>query len=80
MNCALQSYIGIYINRNAVIPAWMPETSHRDVKLWSGMEPKSSRRGIARLPSLALDSGIHAGMTGLNILVYNEESWSLEPA
>jgi hypothetical protein len=36
-----------------------------DVKLWSGIEPKSSRSGIGKLPSLALDTGIHAGMTVL---------------
>jgi hypothetical protein len=52
----------------AVIPAWMPETSHRDVNLWSGIEPKSCPRGIGRLPSLALDSGIPAGMTDSNYL------------
>ena len=50
----------------AVIPAWMPETGHRDVNIWFGIEPKSCPRGIGRLPSLALDSGIHAGMTCLS--------------
>jgi putative DNA methylase len=46
-----------------VIPAGMPESSHRDVNLGSGIEPKLSHRSIGSLPSLALDSGIHAGMT-----------------
>ncbi|MDP3007469.1 MAG: hypothetical protein Q8N30_00170 [Methylococcales bacterium] len=36
---------------NAVILAWMPESSHRDV--------------INVIPSVALDSSIHAGMTML---------------
>jgi hypothetical protein len=36
-----------------------------DVTLWFGIEPKSSRRAIGKLPSLALDTGIHAGMTAL---------------
>ena len=36
-----------------------------DVKLWFGIEPKSSRHAIGKLPSLALDTGIHAGMTVL---------------
>jgi hypothetical protein len=57
---------------NTGIPAWMPESSHRDVNLWPVIKPKSSRRGIERLPSLALDSGIHGGMTGLEALVYND--------
>ena len=30
----------------------------------AGIEAESSRCGIGKLPSLALDSGIHAGMTG----------------
>jgi hypothetical protein len=34
-----------------------------DVKLWSAIEPKSGRYGIGKLPSLALDTGIHADMT-----------------
>ncbi|MDD1627579.1 MAG: hypothetical protein LUQ26_08925 [Methylococcaceae bacterium] len=39
-----------------------------DVKLWFGIEPKSSRRAIGKLPSLALDTGIHAGMTVLAVV------------
>ncbi|NOT86329.1 MAG: hypothetical protein HOP02_16455 [Methylococcaceae bacterium] len=46
-----------------VIPAGMPESSHMDVNLRTGIKPKSSHRGIGKLPSLALDSGIPAGMT-----------------
>ncbi|WP_411726048.1 DUF1156 domain-containing protein, partial [Methyloglobulus sp.] len=46
-----------------VIPAGMPESSHMDVNLWSGIEPESSLGSIGELPSLALDSGIPAGMT-----------------
>ena len=46
-----------------VIPALMPESSHRDVKLWAGTALRLSTCAANRLPSMALDSGIHAGMT-----------------
>jgi len=46
-----------------VIPAGVPESSHMDVNPGSGIEPKTSHRSIGSLPSLALDSGIPAGMT-----------------
>ena len=42
-----------------------------DVNLWSGITPKTSLRDIGRLPSLALDSVIPAGMTLLKTLVYS---------
>jgi len=42
-----------------------------DVNRWLGITPKASHRGIGRLPSLVLDSGIHAGMTFLKPLVYS---------
>jgi len=48
-----------------VIPAWMQESSHKDVKLWSGIVLKSRLTSIGRLPSMALVTGIHAGMTVL---------------
>ena len=41
----------------------MPESSHKDVKLRAGTLPKSSTCASGKLPSMALDSGIHAGMT-----------------
>ena len=50
---------------NTVIPAWMPESSHKDVKLRAGNSPDSNTCANGKLPSMALDSGIHAGMTGL---------------
>jgi len=43
----------------------MPESSHMDVKPWTGIEPKSCSNGIGKLPSMALDTGIPAGMTVL---------------
>ncbi|MFI3197437.1 MAG: BREX-1 system adenine-specific DNA-methyltransferase PglX [Methylococcaceae bacterium] len=46
-----------------VIPAGMPESSHRDVNL-SAYTPAYSGIGVnINLPSVALDSGIPAGMT-----------------
>ncbi|MEI7867617.1 MAG: hypothetical protein WCI11_06980 [Candidatus Methylumidiphilus sp.] len=41
----------------------MPESSHKDVKLRAGTLPESSTCASGKLPSMALDSGIHAGMT-----------------
>jgi len=48
-----------------VIPAWIPVSSHREVKLWIGTSLQSSVCKPIKLPSMALDSGIHAGMTVL---------------
>ena len=42
----------------------LPESSHRDVNLGADREPKSNIYVTNQLPSMALDSGIHAGMTG----------------
>jgi hypothetical protein len=55
--------------KNAVIPAWMLESSHRDVK------PCYAKLLfiIMLLPSVALDSGIHARMTGLKIVASDKE-------
>jgi hypothetical protein len=39
------------------------ESRHRDVKLWADTSAQSSTCAAAKLPSMALDSGIHAGMT-----------------
>jgi len=36
----------------------MQESSRMDVKLWLGIKPKSSRSGIGKLPSMALDTGM----------------------
>jgi len=47
----------------AVIPAWMPESSHKDVNLVVAIKPFSNTYATDKLPSMALDSGIHAGMT-----------------
>jgi len=40
----------------------MPKSSPKDVKLCSGIAPKPRRNGIGKLPFMALDTGIHAGM------------------
>ena len=48
-----------------VIPAWMPESSHRDVKVRRHPALLIDMRGSGKLPSMALDTGIHAGMTTL---------------
>ena len=48
----------------------------------AGIEAESSRCGIGKLPSLALDSGIHAGMTGfgakLRIAEAKSPSWRMK--
>ncbi|MEI6709213.1 MAG: hypothetical protein WCK96_18985 [Methylococcales bacterium] len=49
--------------KNTVIPAWMLESSHKDVESCY----VKLLFIIMRLPSVALDSGIPARMTGLNI-------------
>jgi len=49
--------------RRLVIPAWMPESSHKDVSLGVAIKPFSNTYATDKLPSMALDSGIHAGMT-----------------
>jgi len=41
-----------------------------DVKLWSGIAPKSCRGVTDKLPSMALDTGIPAGMTVLAEVPY----------
>jgi len=41
------------------------ESSHMDVKPWTGIEPKSCSNSIGKLPSMVLDTGIPAGMTVL---------------
>jgi hypothetical protein len=46
-----------------VIPAGMPESSHKDVKFWTYSYAKSSSCEVPKLPSMAVDYGIHAGMT-----------------
>lgn len=50
-------------NDKYVIPAGMQESNHMDVNLGSDTKPNSCGSVIGKLPSLALDSGIHAGMT-----------------
>ena len=49
----------------AVIPAWMPESSvqGRQAEVLGTPKDSSKYPGKSGLPSLALDSGIHAGMT-----------------
>jgi hypothetical protein len=51
--------------KHLVIPAGMPESSHKDVNLQAGTTSRSSTCATDKLPSLALDSGIHAGMTAV---------------
>ncbi|MEI7869514.1 MAG: hypothetical protein WCI11_16620 [Candidatus Methylumidiphilus sp.] len=43
----------------------MPESSHKDVNLGVAIKPFSNTYATGKLPSLALDSGIHAGMTAM---------------
>jgi len=49
-----------------VIAAWMPESSHKEVKLGFATKPFSNADATDKLPSMALDSGIHAGMTAMD--------------
>jgi len=42
----------------------MPESSHRDVKIYLARRLNNAC-GIGKLPSMALDTGIRAGMTVL---------------
>ncbi|MCX7109515.1 MAG: hypothetical protein NTX45_05165, partial [Proteobacteria bacterium] len=54
----------------------LPESSHKDVNLGAGNFTKSGTCASGKLPSMALDSGIHAGMTVFSRsvgLVYNDE-------
>jgi len=52
-------------DKQPVIPAWMPESSHKDVKLVVATKPFSNTYAADVSPSMALDSGIHAGMTAM---------------
>jgi len=52
-------------DRQPVIPAWMPESSHKDVNPGVAIKPFSNTYATDMLPSVALDSGIHAGMTAM---------------
>jgi len=52
-------------DRQPVIPAWMPESSHKDVNLGVAIKPFSNAYATDKSPSMALDSGIHAGMTAM---------------
>jgi len=44
--------------RRLVIPAWMPESSHRDVNPGVATKPFSNTEATDMSPSMALDSGI----------------------
>jgi len=46
-----------------VIPAWMPESRHKDVKPRADIALQSNASVARKLPFMALDYGIHAGMT-----------------
>jgi len=63
-----------YFAKNAVIPAWMLESSHKDVK----QRIEIILFLIMPLPSMALDSGIHARMTCLKVVASKDEyfAWS----
>jgi hypothetical protein len=54
--------------KNTVILAGMPDSSHTDVKLRFYDDTKSSTDALPKLPSMALDSGIPAGMTALRFV------------
>ncbi|MCX7109148.1 MAG: hypothetical protein NTX45_03255 [Proteobacteria bacterium] len=43
----------------------MPESSHKDVNPGVAIKPFSNTYATDMLPSVALDSGIHAGMTAM---------------
>jgi hypothetical protein len=49
--------------KTPVILAWMPVSSHTDVNIHYDGNAKSSTYSLPKRPSVALDSGIHAGMT-----------------
>jgi len=53
-------------DRQLVIPAWMPESSHKDVNLGVAIKLFPNTYATDKLPSVALDSGIHAGMTAMD--------------
>ncbi|MEI7869665.1 MAG: hypothetical protein WCI11_17395 [Candidatus Methylumidiphilus sp.] len=58
----------------------MPESSYKDVKLGVATKPFSNTCATDTLPSMALDSGIPAGMTvfsGSAGLVYDDERWNV---
>ncbi len=66
---------------SSVIPAGMPEpldraseSSHRDVNLSTGTPAQSSICADVTLPSMALDSGIPAGMTAFSIVGWVSDS------
>ena len=52
-------------DRQLVIPAWMPESSHKDVNLGVAIKPFLNTYATDMSPSMALDSGIHAGMMAM---------------
>ena len=60
-NARERAYSGLRL----VIPAWMPESSHKDVNPGVAIKPFSNAYATDMSPSLALDSGIHAGMTAM---------------
>jgi len=45
-------------DKQSVIPAWMPESSHKDVKPGVSTKPFSNTYATDMSPSMALDSGI----------------------
>ena len=51
--------------KRLVIPAGKQESSHKDVELRLGILPQSNTYAADTLPSWALDSRIHAGMTAI---------------
>jgi hypothetical protein len=67
-------YYSNYIAKNAVIPAGILESSHRE-SVARVLKPCYEKLSliIIELPSLALDSGIHARMTGFKTVASKNE-------
>ena len=63
--------------RDTVILAGMPESGHMDVNLSIGTSLRSNSCIATKLPSMALDTGIHAGMTipGQLCITMGAQAW-----
>ncbi|TAL41542.1 MAG: SDR family NAD(P)-dependent oxidoreductase, partial [Methylovulum sp.] len=70
--------------RNTSFRQGLPESSRREVSLWAGTSSESSTCASDKLPSMALDSGIPAGMTApcnpVGFVYNNEERADVEDA
>ncbi len=64
-------------DRQHVIPAWMPESSHKDVNLGVAIKPFSNAYATDKSPSLGTGFRHPCRNDGPLTLVYNDESRSL---